>query len=168
MPARRYATAIRSSLSLPKIRNEANMKFNISAWAIRNPLATTLLAVGLVILGLQSFSRLPVTRLPNVDVPIISVTVTQFGAAPAEIEAQVTKTIEDAVSGIEGVQHIASSIGDWVSITTIELRLGTDTDRALNEVKDAISRVRGSLRATSMSHSSIAWQSKVCQSSPMW
>ncbi len=121
------------------------MKFNISAWAIRNPLATTLLALGLVILGLQSFSRLPVTRLPNVDVPIISITVTQFGAAPAEIEAQVTKTIEDAVSGIEGVQHIASSIGDWVSITTVELRLGTDTDRALNEVKDAISRVRGSL-----------------------
>ena len=121
------------------------MKFNISAWAIKNPLATTLLAITLVILGLQSFSTLPITRVPNVDFAIISVTVAQFGAAPAEIESQVTKTIEDAVSGVEGVQHIASSISDWVSITTIELRLGTDTDRALNEVRDAISRVRGAL-----------------------
>src|SRR6478672_9318921 len=121
------------------------MKFNISAWAIKNPLATTLLAFTLVILGLQSFSTLPITRVPNVDFAIISVTVAQFGAAPAEIESQVTKTIEDAVSGVEGVQHIASSISDWVSITTIELRLGTDTDRALNEVRDAISRVRGAL-----------------------
>ncbi len=46
--------------------------------------------------------RLPVTRLPNADIPIISVVVAQFGAAPAELEAQVTKTIEDGVSGVEG------------------------------------------------------------------
>ena len=121
------------------------MTINVSAWAIKNPLATTLLSITLVILGLQSFRNLPITRVPNVDFPIISITVTQFGAAPAEIESQVTKTIEDAVSGIEGVEHIASSISDWVSITTIELRLGTDTDRALNEVRDAITRVRASL-----------------------
>ena len=83
------------------------MTINVSAWAIKNPLATTLLSITLVILGLQSFRNLPITRVPNVDFPIISITVTQFGAAPAEIESQVTKTIEDAVSGIEGVQHIA-------------------------------------------------------------
>src|ERR1700730_481994 len=121
------------------------MTINVSAWAIKNPLATTLLSITPVVLGLQSFRNLPITRVPNVDFPIISITVTQFGAAPAEIESQVTKTIEDAVSGIEGVEHIASSISDWVSITTIELRLGTDTDRALNEVRDAITRVRASL-----------------------
>ena len=85
------------------------------------------------------------TRLPNADIPVISVVVTQFGAAPAELEAQVTKTIEDGVSGVEGVRHIASSITDGLSVTTITFRLETNTDRALNDIKDAVTRVRGKL-----------------------
>ena len=89
--------------------------------------------------------KLPVTRLPNADIPVISVVVTQFGAAPAELEAQVTKTIEDGVSGVEGVRHIASSITDGLSVTTITFRLETNTDRALNDIKDAVTRVRGKL-----------------------
>src|SRR5262245_36519525 len=121
------------------------MAFNISAWSIKNPLGPLLLSVTLVVLGIQSFRNLPITRLPNVDIPVIAVTVTQFGAAPAELESQVTKSIEDAVSGIEGIQHINSSITDWVSTTSIAFRLGTDTDRALNDVKDAVTRVRPGL-----------------------
>jgi hypothetical protein len=70
--------------------------------------------------------KLPVTRLPNADIPIVSVVVTQFGAAPSELEAQVTKTIEDGVSGVEGVKHIASSITDGVSVTTITFQLETN------------------------------------------
>ncbi len=93
----------------------------------------------------MSFSKLPVTRLPNADIPIISVAVAQFGAAPAELEAQVTKTIEDGVSGVEGVKHIASSITDGLSVTTITFQLETNTDRALNDIKDAVTRVRGKL-----------------------
>jgi multidrug efflux pump subunit AcrB len=73
------------------------------------------------------------------------VVVSQFGAAPAEIEAQVTGAVEDAVAGIQGVRHISSSITDGLSATTIEFRLETNTDRALNEVKDAITRVRSNL-----------------------
>ena len=89
--------------------------------------------------------RLPVTRLPNADIPIISVVVAQFGAAPAELEAQVTKTIEDGVSGVEGVRHVTSSVTDGISTTVIEFRLETNTDRALNDIKDAVTRVRGNL-----------------------
>ena len=78
--------------------------------------------------------------------PIISVIVTQFGASPAELESQVTKTIEDAVSGIENVSpYQLSSITDGVSATTIIFRLETNTDRALNDVKDAMTRVRSNL-----------------------
>jgi hydrophobe/amphiphile efflux-1 (HAE1) family protein len=121
------------------------MAINVSAWSIKNPLAPLLLSVTLIVLGIQSFRALPITRLPNVDLPVMSATVTQFGAAPSELESQVTKPIEDAVAGIEGVQHIASSITDWISTTTITFRLGTDTDRALNSVKDAITRVRPNL-----------------------
>ena len=93
----------------------------------------------------MSFMKLPVTRLPNADIPIISVAVAQFGAAPSELEAQVTKTIEDGVSGVEGVKHIASSITDGLSVTTITFQLETNTDRALNDIKDAVTRVRGKL-----------------------
>jgi hydrophobe/amphiphile efflux-1 (HAE1) family protein len=121
------------------------MALNVSAWSIRNPLPSIVLSIILLLLGWMSFLKLPVTRLPNADIPIVSVVVTQFGAAPSELESQVTKTIEDAVSGVEGVQHISSSITDGISVTTIQFRLETNTDRALNEIKDAVTRVRSNL-----------------------
>lgn len=121
------------------------MRLNISAWSIRQPLPAIVMSIVLLILGWMSFKALPITRLPSADIPVVSVIVTQFGAAPAELEAQVTKTIEDGVSGVEGVRHITSSITDGVSVTTIAFRLEVNTDRALNDIKDAVSRVRGRL-----------------------
>src|SRR5947209_4937728 len=121
------------------------MALNISAWSIRHPLPSVVFSIILLVLGWVSFTRLAVTRLPNADIPVISVAVSQFGAAPAELEAQVTKTIEDGVSGVEGVRHISSSITDGLSLTTIQFALETNTDRALNDVKDAVTRVRANL-----------------------
>ncbi|HEY4204923.1 MAG TPA: efflux RND transporter permease subunit [Xanthobacteraceae bacterium] len=121
------------------------MALNISAWSIRHPLPSVVFSIILLILGWMSFTQLAVTRLPNADIPVISVAVSQFGAAPAELEAQVTKTIEDGVSGVEGVRHISSSITDGLSVTTIQFNLETNTDRALNDVKDAVTRVRANL-----------------------
>src|SRR5436190_6555822 len=121
------------------------MALNISAWSIRQPLPPLVIAVAVVALGVLSFNKLAITRMPKADVPVISVIVSQFGAAPADLETQVTKTIEDAVAGVEGAQKINSSISDGLSITTIQFRLETDTDRALNDVKDAVTRVRADL-----------------------
>jgi hydrophobe/amphiphile efflux-1 (HAE1) family protein len=121
------------------------MALNISAWSIRNPLPSIVFSIILLVLGWVSFSKLAVTRLPSADIPVISVAVAQFGAAPAELESQVTKTIEDGVSGVEGVRHISSSITDGLSVTTIQFALETNTDRALNDVKDAVTRVRSNL-----------------------
>ena len=121
------------------------MALNISAWSIRNPLPSVVFSIILLVLGWLSFTKLAVTRLPSADIPVISVAVAQFGAAPAELESQVTKTIEDGVSGVEGVRHISSSITDGLSVTTIEFALETNTDRALNDVKDAVTRVRSNL-----------------------
>src|SRR6516165_2682104 len=121
------------------------MAMNISAWSIRHPLPAVVFSIILLVLGWVSFTRLAITRLPSADIPVISVTVSQFGAAPAELEAQVTKTIEDRVSGVEGVRHITSSITDGLSVTTIQFALETNTDRALNDVKDAVTRVRANL-----------------------
>ncbi|MGF3023270.1 efflux RND transporter permease subunit [Methylobacterium aquaticum] len=121
------------------------MSLNVSSWAIRKPLPSILVSLILLILGWSSFTKLPITRLPSADIPIISVAVAQFGAAPAELETQVTKTIEDGVSGVEGVRHISSTITDGISVTTVQFRLETNTDRALNDVKDAITRIQADL-----------------------
>jgi multidrug efflux pump subunit AcrB len=121
------------------------MALNISAWSIRNPLPSVVFSIILLVLGWVSFTKLAVTRLPSADIPVISVAVAQFGAAPAELESQVTKTIEDGVSGVEGVRHISSSITDGLSVTTIQFALETNTDRALNDVKDAVTRIRSNL-----------------------
>ncbi|MBA2397686.1 MAG: efflux RND transporter permease subunit, partial [Bradyrhizobium sp.] len=121
------------------------MALNISAWSIRNPLPSIVFSIILLVLGWVSFTKLAVTRLPSADIPVISVAVSQFGAAPSELESQVTKTIEDGVSGVEGVRHISSSITDGLSLTTIMFALETNTDRALNDIKDAVTRVRSNL-----------------------
>jgi multidrug efflux pump subunit AcrB len=121
------------------------MALNVSAWSIRKPLPAIVLAMVILFLGAASFRKLPITLLPNVDPPVVSIVVAQFGAAPAELESQVTKPIEDAVSGVGGVHHIMSSISDGLSVTTIAFDLDANTDRALNDVKDAVTRVRNTL-----------------------
>ncbi|MGL1311258.1 efflux RND transporter permease subunit, partial [Vibrio parahaemolyticus] len=72
---------------------------NISAWSIRQPVPSLVLFMVLITLGYFSFKQLPITRFPNIDVPIVKVQVTQAGAAPSELEVQVTKRIEDAIAG---------------------------------------------------------------------
>src|SRR5271170_31662 len=99
------------------------MAMNISAWSIRNPLPSVVFSIVLLVLGWVSFTKLAVTKLPNADIPVISVAVAQFGAAPAELESQVTKVIEDGISGVEGVRHINSTISDGVSVTTLTFAL---------------------------------------------
>ncbi|ASY70005.1 efflux RND transporter permease subunit [Sinorhizobium fredii] len=118
---------------------------NFSAWSIRNPVAPILAFFVLVVLGWQSFNSLPITRFPNIDVPIVSIVVTQSGAAPAELETQVTKEVEDAVAGISGVDHIESTITDGTSTTAVIFRMEVPTTQAVQDVKDAIDRIRGDL-----------------------
>jgi hydrophobic/amphiphilic exporter-1 (mainly G- bacteria), HAE1 family len=121
------------------------MNFNFSSWSIRNPVPPILLFIVLVLVGIQSFRNLPITQFPNIDVPVVAVTVTQSGAAPAELESQVTKPIEDAIAGITGVKHIISTMADGTSTTAVEFRLEVPTAKALEDVKDAVAKVRGSL-----------------------
>ncbi len=121
------------------------MRLNISAWSIQKPIPSIVLFVVLMLLGLTSFSKLPVTRFPNIDIPLIAIGVTQQGAAPAELETQVTKRIEDSVANINGVKHVISTLTDGTSSTVIEFRLDINTDRALNDVKDAVAKVRADL-----------------------
>src|SRR4249920_1764447 len=124
------------------------MNWNISAWSIRQPVPSLVLFMVLMTLGYVSFGQLAVTRFPNIDVPIVQVRVYQSGAAPSELEVQVTKKIEDAIAGVNGVKHQTSAVTEGSSVTTIEFRLEVNQDRALNDVKDAISRIRAELPRT--------------------
>jgi multidrug efflux pump subunit AcrB len=120
---------------------------NFSAWSIRNPIAPLLLFGLLMMLGWQSFRAMPITEFPNIDVPIVSITVAQAGAAPAELENQVTRVIEDAVSGITGVNNVRSTVTDGVSSTIVEFRMEVPTDEAVQDTKDAIDQIVGDLPA---------------------
>jgi multidrug efflux pump subunit AcrB len=118
---------------------------NFSAWSIRNPVAPLLAFFLLMLLGWQSFNNLPITRFPNIDVPLVAVSVAQSGAAPAEMETQVTKEIEDAVAGITGVKRVTSTVTDGLSTTVVEFRMEVPTDKAVQDVKDAVDQIRGDL-----------------------
>ncbi|MFN4191874.1 MAG: efflux RND transporter permease subunit [Tabrizicola sp.] len=118
---------------------------NFSAWSIRNPVAPLLAFFLFMVLGWQSFNALPITRFPNIDVPLVAVSVAQSGAAPAEMESQVTKEIEDAVAGLTGAKRVTSTVTDGLSTTVVEFRMEVPTDKAVQDVKDAVDQIRGDL-----------------------
>ena len=119
----------------------------LSSWAIRRPIPTIVLFLLLSVLGAVSFQRLPVNANPNVSFPIINISISRSGAAPDELENAVTRRVESAVAGMAGVRHITSEISDSLSTTTVEFQLHVDTDRAMNDVRNAIAQIRADLPA---------------------
>ena len=125
------------------------MRLNVSAWSIRRPIPAAVGFVILTLLGIVAFRQMAVTRFPNIDIPIVQVVVTQSGAAPSELESQVTKKVEDAVSNVPGVWHMISTVTDGSSVTVVQFTVGAvDIDRALNDVKDQIAKIRSDLPRT--------------------
>jgi multidrug efflux pump subunit AcrB len=118
---------------------------NFSTWAIRNPVPPIALFLVLCLAGLFSFSRLPVTRFPNIDLPIITISISQPGAAPTELVNQVTRPIEDAVATLSGVDHVESVTDDGSVEIVVQFLLETDTTEALNDVQDAVAETRSEL-----------------------
>jgi hydrophobe/amphiphile efflux-1 (HAE1) family protein len=125
------------------------MNGNISAWAIRNPLPSILLFVVLTIVGLYSFARLPITYFPTIVTPEVKVTVEQSGATPVELETEVTRLVENAIASLPAIKELSSTIGEGRSVTTVEFELGlVSPDRAMEDVRDAVARIRGDLPDT--------------------
>ncbi len=121
------------------------MSFNLSEWSIKKPVPTIILFLLLTIVGWFSFTNLGVDTNPNIDVPTVSITVTQVGAGPAELESQVTKKIEDSVAALGNIDNMISTVNDGVSTTVINFLLGTNTDRATNDVRNAVAQIRQNL-----------------------
>ncbi len=123
------------------------MALNISAWSIRNPLPPLLLFAALSALGVMAFGALPIASMPEVRTPQVSVAVSLPGAAPSEMETQVTRLVEDAVASLPGVDKVRSAISDGRSETTVDFAETVPVDRALDDVRDAVGRVRSDLPA---------------------
>lgn len=118
---------------------------NISAWAIRNPVLTILIFAIISIVGGMSYSKLGINASPDVDFPNVVVNITQNGASPTELETEVTKKVEDALTGLEGLEHITSTVTDGSSTSMLQFKLGHPIDRALNDVRDSIAKIRATL-----------------------
>ncbi|MGK9166892.1 efflux RND transporter permease subunit [Inquilinus limosus] len=119
----------------------------ISSWSIRNPVPTIVLFLVLAAGGIFGFAQLRSNNMPDIDLPMVTVTVTQTGAAPSEMETQVTQIVENAVAGIDNVDDISSTVSEGSSVTTIEFKFGTDIDRATNDVRNAVSSIEADLPA---------------------
>ena len=118
---------------------------NISAWSIRNPVTPLVLFAALVLAGLVSFMRMDVNNNPDVSFPFVSVTISQPGAAPSELETQITQRVEAAVRGVRGVDEITSIAMEGQSLTNVQFEIGTPVDRAVNDVKNAVDQIRSDL-----------------------
>ena len=118
---------------------------NISAWCIRNPVPPIVLFIALLLAGVVSFSRLDVNDNPDIEFPGAMVVIAQPGAAPPELEKQVTQIVEASLRSINGVEEINSSVREGSSSTFVQFALGTDIDRGVNDIRDALTKVRSDL-----------------------
>jgi multidrug efflux pump subunit AcrB len=118
---------------------------NISAWSIRNPVIPLVFFAALFLAGMLSFSKMDVVNNPEIEFPAVNVTIIQPGAAPTEIENQITQRVESAVRAVDGVRTISSTAREGSSNTFVEFEIGSDVNSAVAEVKNAVDTVRGSL-----------------------
>ena len=118
---------------------------NLFDLCIKRPVLATVLSLIVVLLGLIGYQRLSIREYPKIDEPIVSVSTTYKGASPEVIESQITKTLEDSLSGIEGVSLITSNSRSERSDITVTFKITKDPDVAAAEVRDKVARVRARL-----------------------
>ena len=112
---------------------------------IRRPVLSSMISLGLVLVGAIAYTRLPVREFPDADAPIVSVSVLLPGASPQVVESAVTDVLEEELSSIEGIRAITSASQEQVSTITLEFTLDRDIEAAAQDVRDKVSRVRGRL-----------------------
>ncbi len=117
----------------------------ISTWGIKNPVPVAILFIALVLLGAVSYTKLPIKQRPNVTFPAVTITVTENGAAPSEVETQITRPIENAMAGLPNVETIQSTVTRGVSTTQIEFPLGLDIQKMTDDVRTRVEQTRTAL-----------------------
>ncbi|MBR2911297.1 MAG: efflux RND transporter permease subunit [Lentisphaeria bacterium] len=114
----------------------------LSRWSVNRPIAMTAFIIVLIMIGASLYPKLSIDLLPNMEIPTILVRCEYKGASPTEIEVEVIKRIEDAVSSIEGIQHITSSSLEDQGQVQIEFIMGTNVDVAATDIREALNRIR--------------------------
>ena len=118
---------------------------NVSTWSIRNPIPAVLLFVMLTLLGLMAFQGMKIQQFPDIDLPTVTVTASLPGAAPAQMETEVARKIENSIATLQGIKHIYTKVQDGTAIVTVEFRLEKPTQEAVDDVREAVSRIRADL-----------------------
>jgi multidrug efflux pump subunit AcrB len=121
--------------------------FNVSSWSIKNPTPSILLFVMLTLAGLLGFQAMKIQNFPDIDLPMVTVTASLPGASPAQMETEVARKIENSLATVQGLKHIYTTLQDGTAILTAEFRLEKPTQEAVDEVRDAVSRVRSDMPA---------------------
>jgi len=120
---------------------------NFSALSIRNPIPAIMLFALLTLAGILAFKANKVQDFPDIELPIVTVSAVLDGAAPAQLETEVARKLEDSVATLQGVKNIYTRVLDGVATITVEFILEKDLSDAVNDVRDAVSRVRADLPA---------------------
>jgi HAE1 family hydrophobic/amphiphilic exporter-1 len=120
-------------------------ELRLSTWGIKNPIPVALLFIIAVFAGLIAYNFLPIKQFPNVVFPAVAVTVTESGAAPGEMETQITRPIEDAMAGIPNVRSIQSQVSQGMTNTLVQFELGEDLQKATDEVRQRVDQTRAVL-----------------------
>jgi len=118
---------------------------NVSAWSIKNPIPAVMLFVMLTLAGLFSFSSMKVQQFPDIDLPTVTVVASLPGAAPAQMETEVARKLENAVAPLQGLKNIYTKVQDGGVTLTAEFRLEKPTQEAVDDVRSAVQGVRGDL-----------------------
>ncbi|MBO5771418.1 MAG: efflux RND transporter permease subunit, partial [Alistipes sp.] len=113
---------------------------NIYEKAVRKPISTVLIFVGVIIFGLFSLTKLAIDQYPEMEFPAVTVFTTYPGANAEEIETNVTRILEDQLNTVENLEKITSTSSDNYSIVSLELEWGADITEATNDVRDVINR----------------------------
>ena len=120
---------------------------NFSSLSIKNPIPAIMLFVLLTLAGLMAYKANPVQDFPDIELPIVTVTAVLDGSAPAQLETEVARKIEDSVATLQGVKNIYTTVLDGVSTTTIEFVLEKQISDAVNDVRDAVARIKADMPA---------------------
>jgi len=123
---------------------------NFATWSIRNPVPTVLLFALLSFAGLYGFARLPIQNFPDIDLPAVNVTMSLPGAAPAQLETEVARRVEDTLSTLQGLRHLRTTITTGRVSINVEFQLNKNLSDAVTETKNAVDQARGDLPADVM------------------
>ena len=118
---------------------------NFSTWSIKNPIPSVMLFIMLTLAGAMGFRAMKVQSFPDLDLPTVTVVASLPGASPQQLETEVVRKIENSVATITGVKHVYAKAQDGTAIVTVEFRLEKPTQEAVDDVRDAVSRVRTDL-----------------------